>query len=146
MLPVAAVAVDCTYMIVLLTVPLWGARVRVLPKPLLGDVEIAKLVGAANEILPVRLLPETVICCRLGLADAVPAQAEMAPVTWPELIVGRPVEAGFTVMVNLTGTPTQPMPGEIKLPKPSGPDPTGTVATTWLVAVFITETLFENMF
>lgn len=86
MAPAAAVAVDCTYIIVLFTVPAWGINVRLLPKPLFGDVEISKFAGALTEMFPVRLLPETVICCRFGLADAMPAQAEIVPVAWLDVI------------------------------------------------------------
>jgi len=100
MAPVGAVAVDCTYIIVLFTVPLCGERVWLLPKPLLGDVEISKFIGAVNEILPVRLLPETVICCRFGLAEAVPAQADMAPDALVAVTDGITAPFGSTVIEN----------------------------------------------
>jgi hypothetical protein len=53
---------------------------------------------------------------------------------------------GLTVMVNETGVPLHPLPLEMKLPNESGPEPTATVADTLLVAVLITDTLFEPSF
>ena len=53
---------------------------------------------------------------------------------------------GFTVMVNVVGTPVQMPLCEIKFPKECGTEPTAIVAETELVLVFITETFPDPKF
>ena len=50
---------------------------------------------------------------------------------------------GFTVMVNVVGTPVQPTLALIKLPNVVGKESTEIILVTKLVAVLITETSFE---
>src|SRR6185437_8768205 len=83
----------------------------------------------------------------LGLAEAVPAQAVMVPVTEPAVITGK-VE--FTVIENVTGVPAHSMAlAVIKLPPiEPGCEPTAIVARA-LSAVLVTSmtvTLFEKRF
>jgi len=87
-------------------------------------------------------VPATINCWIFGLDEAVPAQAEMAPLTAPAVIVG----VGFTVMVKVMGVPVQIAPGVIKLPTDTGRAFTGIVATMARVETLITETLFELEF
>ena len=51
---------------------------------------------------------------------------------------------GVTVMVNVCGTPLQPVPVETKPPMDSGLVPTFTVEVTAWVLVSMMETLFES--
>ena len=110
--------------------------------PLPGESETSKPVEVAAVIFPVKLLPLTVNCSTCGLAEAVPAQAEMLPDKGPVMMAGGVARAGFTVIVNLTGEPLQPGPAEIKFPYEIGYDPALIVAIMALVAVLITETVF----
>jgi hypothetical protein len=126
------------------TVPPVCGSVILLPYPLPAASDTWKPVGAVTVIFPVKLLPETVNCWILGLMDALPAQAEMAPVGDPDVMEGG---AGFTVIVNVTGAPAQFAVFEIKLSVIEvGFKPTLTVATTELVVVFITDTVPEPIF
>src|SRR5580698_11238004 len=84
-----------------------------------------------------KLLPETVNCWILGLAETVPKQAEMAPVTVPAITVRT---TGSTVIVKVTGEPLQPGPGEIKFPMEIGAEGTAIVDITVSAAVLITQT------
>jgi len=93
-------------------------------------------------ILLVKPLPETVNCCTLGFADAVPAQADIVPLAAPAVMVG----VGFTVIVKVTGVPGQLAPGVIKAPTAVGEVPAVIVVVTVLVTVLITDTLFELKF
>ena len=101
---------------------------------------MAKLLGAVNTIGAVRLIPETLNCSMLGLADVVPWQAVMLPVAWLTIMPVVCAGLGFTVMVNWVGVPVQP-DAEIKLPGVSGRSPALTVATTLLEAVLIIDTV-----
>src|SRR6185503_1777686 len=127
---------------VLITVPPVCCRTTEPLKPLLGEVDISKTDGTLAVMLSMRLLPEIVNCSVCGLAEALPAQATIVPVTGPVLITGA-VTDGFTVMVKVAGAPGQPFDGTIKLPNEIGVAPTGIVETTLLVAVLITETLLS---
>ena len=53
---------------------------------------------------------------------------------------------GFTVMLNICAAPVHVGKLVIKLPNETGPASTTTVDVTVLVAVFITDTLFEPAF
>ena len=79
-----------------------------------------------------------------GLADAVPAHAEILPVTSPGVITAV-VGVGLTVIEKLIGVPLQVAPPDTKFPKGAGPVPTGTVVSIALVAAFITDTEFEAL-
>src|ERR1019366_9327792 len=120
--------------------PVWGID-TLAPKPLPAVRETSKSFGAVAVILPVKLTPDTGNCCKYGLAEAVPTQPAIRPVTAPGLIVGE--IGGVTVMVNVTGVALQPVPPIKKLPVETGCIPTLIVALTVLVAVLITDTLFE---
>ena len=93
-LPDWAEAAERTYIVVLFTVPADWVRITLLPYPLPEEGDTSKPVGAVAVIFADRPLPETVNCWILGLADAVPIQAEMLPVTAPAVIV----EAGFNLL------------------------------------------------
>src|SRR5580692_1803095 len=84
-----------------------------------------------------KLLPETVNCWISGLTEAVPAQAEMLPVTVPAVMARR---TGSTVIVNVTGELLQPGPGEIKFPMETGAENPAMVDITVSAAVLITQT------
>ena len=78
--------------------------VTVFPKPLDGDKDTSKPAGAVAVISPVRALPETVNCCKLGSAEAEPAQAEMVPDTGPAVIPGE----AYTVILKVIDVPEHP--------------------------------------
>src|SRR5476649_2953401 len=103
--------------------------------------DISKPAGAVRVTSPVKLLPDTVNCSKLGLEEAVPAQAKIAPDTRVDTIVGGGV--GFTVNVKVTGAPLHVLL-EIKLPNENVALMPGMIATTVLVCVLITETVPET--
>jgi len=111
-LPADAVAADRTKIVVLPTVPPACVSVTLLPKPLPAVSDTSKPLGAVAVIFAVKLTPETVNCWTSGLADAVPAQADIVPDAVPAVITGG---GGFTVIVNVTGIPLQTAP-PVKLP------------------------------
>jgi hypothetical protein len=88
--------------------------VTVSPYPLFpvgtGLRDTWKLSGAVTVILPFKPVAETINCCISGLADAVPAQAEMIPVAGPAVIAGCVAAAGFTVMEYVIRVPLQLVP------------------------------------
>ena len=86
--PGDAEAADCTKIKVLFTIPPACVSVKLLLYPLPAVSDIAKPVGAVAVILPGKLLPLTINCWILGLAEAVPTQAEMSPHAVPEVIAG----------------------------------------------------------
>ena len=139
--PAGSVAADRIYKGVLNVTPAASARETLLPKGPVALNDIWKPGGAVAVITPVKLLPDTVNCWTLGLAEAVPTQAEMVPVAGVIVIVGA---MEFTVMVNVIGVPVQPLPLAIKLPNESGNAPTGIVFNTVFEAVLITETVLER--
>ena len=111
-------------MVVLLILPAVGVRVSVFVKPLPDDNDISKPAGAVAVILPVKLTPDTVSCCRLGLAEDEPSHAVIVPLAALAVMVGT---AGVTVMVNVTGAPLQMVPELTKLPSEPGLLPTITL-------------------
>ena len=137
--PGDAVDDDLTYTIALFTLPPAWAMVTELPKPLPELSEISNPGGAAAVMLPVNLLPLTANCSNCGLTDAVPTQAEIAPVA-VFATMAAVARLGSTVMVNVVGTPGQPEPCQIKFPTESGNCPTAIVDTTLPVDVSITNT------
>jgi hypothetical protein len=104
-------------------------------------VDTSKPAGAVAVIFPVKPIPANVNWRILGLADAVPTQAEMLPVTAPARIVGND---GFTVIVKVTGAPLQPVVPVTKLPDVllGSPAVSGMTAITVFVAASMTETIF----
>jgi len=138
-----AEAAERTYIGTLSSTPPLGVSVIVLPKPPPGVRDISKLLGAFKTTSLVKLIPDWANCRIFGLADADPAQAEMVPVTAVAVRLGAAAGSGFTVMVNLMGTPVQPEPGEIKFPSEPGPAPTLTGCETAFVLLSITNMLFE---
>jgi hypothetical protein len=122
-LPVGAEAPERTYTTVLLTAPPDNGSVTLFPNPLPAESDTSKLFGAVATMSADRSPPETINCWILGLAEAVPAQAEIMPLAWLVMMVGT-VGVGFTVMVNVTGLLPQPVPPVTKLPNESGYEPT----------------------
>ena len=133
-----AEAADLTYTTTPLTFPPDWVMATLFPNPLVEFSDTSKPAGAVAVISLVRLLPDMVNCSILGLSDAVPAQALIAPVGVEAVIDG--VE--FTVMVKVVALPLQGPP-ITKLPYPDGVIPTGTVAVIVPVDVLISDTLFE---
>ena len=139
-LPGGSVAAERTYMIPLSTFPPDCIKVMALPKPLPVARDISNPTGAVAIILPVKPLPETLICWTSGLAEAEPTQAEITPLAVLAVMVGG---GGLTVMVKVIGVPGQPVPVVIKLPYAAEAKPVFTVVVMVFVEVLITETLFE---
>jgi hypothetical protein len=98
--PAGADAADRTYTTVLLTVPPDCVSDTLAAYPLPGERDTWKFAGAVAVMFPVRPLPDTVNCCRLGFDDEAPMHAEMLPVTVPAVITG----AGLNLALPLAET------------------------------------------
>src|ERR1700744_971254 len=92
-LPAGAVAADRTYIVVALKIPPLSASDTLLPNPPAGASETSKSNGAVTVTFPCKNLPVTLNCCKAGLADAVPKQADMEPEIPPSTICGYRLES-----------------------------------------------------
>jgi len=137
--PGGAVADNLTYTSVLPTAPLVAGIVNVLLKPLFGANEISKPDGAVARTGAPRSFAAKANCPVFGLADAMPAHAEIVPATGPAVITGD-IDEGFTVMVKDTGELLQPGPAEVKSPNDNAPITVLMEVVSWLVAVLMTLT------